>query len=155
MVLRSVPCSSKWVANEWRSMCTCTRCLIPAWLAASFSIFTSALCRIRFSGCLSLEQPFLRTVLLEIFPQFLQQFFRQQRIPAFPSFAHDAYKHPFAYDVLGGEVQQLARRSPAEYINEIMQRCFRFDRHERIRHTSLRLSTSGRLLYSLARVMPP
>lgn len=65
-------------------------------------------CGILFSGCLSLEQSFLRTVLLEIFPQFLQQFFRQQRIPAFPSFAHDAYKHPFAYDVLRGEVQQLA-----------------------------------------------
>lgn len=43
IVCKSVPCSKRWVANEWRSMCTCTRCLMPARCAASFSTFTNAL----------------------------------------------------------------------------------------------------------------
>jgi|GEM_PF-7068203 len=64
MMCRSVPCSSRWVAKEWRSICTCTQCLMSARCAVSFSTFTKALAEYGSPG-VSLKQPFLRMVFSE------------------------------------------------------------------------------------------
>ena len=42
-ILMSVPCSSKWVAIEWRSRCGYIRFVIPASRAAAFSRFDTIL----------------------------------------------------------------------------------------------------------------
>ena len=91
IVCRSVPCSSKCVAKEWRSMCTCTRCLMPARCAASFSTFTNALAEYCSPG---------------VSPS--NNLGRKERITAFLPLAHDANRHCFTVDVLRGQVKQFA-----------------------------------------------
>ena len=155
MVLRSVPCSSRWVANEWRSMCTCTRCLIPARLAASFSTFTRALAEYCSPGLSPSNN------------HFFGRYSLKYSLRSFSSFSDSSeYRHFRPLPIIRTSILSLMMsfgvrfsssllRNPAEYINEIMQRCFRFDRHARMRPTTLRLNTSGSDLYSFARMMPP
>lgn len=77
-------------------------------LCSFFQHFHQCACRVLLAGSIALEQPFLRTVFLEIFPKLVQHLFRQQRVTAFLTLAHDAYQHPFTDNVLWGEVQQFA-----------------------------------------------
>lgn len=77
-------------------------------LCGFFQHFHQCACRVLLAGSIALEQPFLRTVFLEIFPKLVQHLFRQQRVTAFLTLAHDAYQHPFTDNVLWGEVQQFA-----------------------------------------------
>ena len=56
----------------------------------------------------------------------------------------------------GVRFKSSLRRSPAEYIREIIHRCFRLGNCAKIAFSFLtRLNTSGNALYSFARAIPP
>ena len=67
-------------------------------------------CRVLPAGSISFKKPSLRTVFLKIFPKLVQHLFRQQRVAAFLSLAHNTDQHPFTDNVLWGEVK------PGSYI---------------------------------------
>lgn len=68
-------------------------------LVSLFPLFLPFRCKLLIYSCFSC---------LEIFPKLVQHLFRQQRVTAFLTLAHDAYQHPFTDNVLWGEVQQFA-----------------------------------------------
>lgn len=64
-------------------------------LCGFFQHFHQCACRVLLAGSIALEQPFLRTVFLEIFPKLVQHLFRQQRVTAFLTFAAVMKKEKF------------------------------------------------------------